>query len=206
MDFLQTTLKRTDSALSVVRTNPYISGVLTLVLILYAGLAAPALPSQVAKLFDNSVVKMSILVLIVMLVRNQDFSTALLVALAFMLSVNTLSHYRMFDMAAESASRSSPSVDAVAGPSQASCLYGPNSLLPEDNTAEAEFHSTGETHEVRLRGYRSKSNDVPILLPGGHGDADINAAVDVGYLKSDDAFPGYEGKAFASIGTEESQL
>ena len=90
MDVLTKSLTSIDTSISVVRTNPYIASVVTLFLILYAGLAAPALPASIAALFEHSTFKLLVMIMILYLVKNQDISTALLVSIGLSLSLNTL--------------------------------------------------------------------------------------------------------------------
>lgn len=76
--------------------SPIVSSVLRLVLILYGALAAPHLPDQVLKWFDNVPFRLLILFLIVY-TANKDPATALLIAVAFFVSVNTLAGKKPFE-------------------------------------------------------------------------------------------------------------
>ena len=89
-----------DSYLSVLHTNVYVSGVVTLFLVLYGAMAAPSLPVGLAALFENSLFKLLVLVL-VLVVRNYNPTMAVLVAIGFVISMQTLSKYRIFTMANE---------------------------------------------------------------------------------------------------------
>lgn len=91
-------LKTADSYLSVLHTNPYVYATLTIFLILYAGMAAPKLPPYIASLFENTIFKVLIMFLI-LAVRNYNPTVALLVAVGFLISMQTLSKYRIFTMA-----------------------------------------------------------------------------------------------------------
>ena len=93
-------LRIADSYLAVLHTNVYVSGVVTLFLVLYGAMAAPALPVGLASLFENSLFKLLILVL-VLVVRNYNPTMAVLVAIGFVISMQTLSKYRIFTMANE---------------------------------------------------------------------------------------------------------
>ena len=93
-------LKIADSYLSVLHTNAYVAGAVTLFLVLYGAMAAPALPPMIAMLFENPVFKMLILVL-VLIIRNYNPTMAVLIAIGFVISMQTLSKYRIFTMANE---------------------------------------------------------------------------------------------------------
>jgi hypothetical protein len=93
-------LATADKYLSILHTNPYVSGTVGLFLVMYAGLAAPQLPANIAALFENSIFKVAILSLVLIL-KNYNPSLSILVAVGFLVSMNTLSKYRIFAMATE---------------------------------------------------------------------------------------------------------
>jgi hypothetical protein len=97
---MNSVLKVADSYLSVLHTNVYVSGVVTLFLVLYGALAAPALPPIAARMFENQLFKFMILAL-VLVVRNYNPTMAMLIAVGFVISMQTLSKYRIFTMANE---------------------------------------------------------------------------------------------------------
>lgn len=76
--------------------QPYIAGLLRLVLILYGGLAAPHLPEPVLKWFDNVPFRIAFMALIIW-TANHDPATAILIALIFFVSINTLSGKKPFE-------------------------------------------------------------------------------------------------------------
>jgi len=94
MDLVQNSLGQVDMALNQVLSNPYVSAFLTMFVILYAALAAPKLPVQVAALFDYTVFKIFVLVMI-LFVYNYNRTVALVTAVAFFLSLQTLSRYKV---------------------------------------------------------------------------------------------------------------
>lgn len=69
--------------------NPYVSGALIVFLIVYAGMAAPRLPSYIANLFDYTAVKLLIFFLIAYL-SKKNATVALIAAIALMISIMTL--------------------------------------------------------------------------------------------------------------------
>jgi len=66
--------------------NPYAKNIIKMLLVLYAGLAAPRLPSFLASLFNNALFRIVILFLIAYL-GLKDTTIALLSAVAFTLSI-----------------------------------------------------------------------------------------------------------------------
>jgi hypothetical protein len=69
--------------------NPYVSGTLTLIIILYASLAAPKLPHKVAKLFGHNVFKM-LFCFLILYFSVKDVSFAILLSIALVISLQTL--------------------------------------------------------------------------------------------------------------------
>lgn len=89
MSFLSSYNDTFNDALSPLE-NPAVAGFLKLILVLYAGLAAPHLPDNVLKWFDFVPFKIFVLFLIVW-TGNNDPALSILVAVAFFMSMNVLS-------------------------------------------------------------------------------------------------------------------
>lgn len=81
-----------DSGLS----NKYVSTTLKVLIALYAAFAAPKLPKEMAMMLDNTIVRILIAVLIVF-VATKDSSMAILLSLAFILSLQTANKYKLLD-------------------------------------------------------------------------------------------------------------
>jgi hypothetical protein len=100
MDFLNQTFIRLDSVLNQAFTNPYVTAVVTLFIVLYAGMAAPDLPDFLTNLFDFALFKMLVLTLI-LLINNYSPTIAIVMAVGFFLSLQALSRFRLRQMAAD---------------------------------------------------------------------------------------------------------
>ena len=74
--------------------NPVISAGLRLVLLMYAGFAAPRLPNRFADLFDNSLFRVAILFLILW-TGSKDPTLSLLIVIGFTVSLNYLTNQRI---------------------------------------------------------------------------------------------------------------
>ena len=74
--------------------NPYVSGALTVFLIVYASMAAPKLPSYIASLFDYTLFKLFIFFLIVY-ISKRNATVALIAAIALMVSIMTLDRLKV---------------------------------------------------------------------------------------------------------------
>jgi hypothetical protein len=135
-----------------------ISNVLTAILILYAGLAAPALSRPVANLFDYSVVKISIVSLIVFLVKKQMNVLALLIAIGFVISLNTLNTH----LALEEMGSLTP-IGAMDDDT-------PYEKVTPGPVSTVTWSSNHEEVNLQLRGERYTHKNVKNLLPGGHDD------------------------------------
>lgn len=69
---------------------------LRLGLVLYAGLAAPALPPMLMNLFDMPLFRVAVLMMVVW-IGGVDPSTALMVAIGFIVSMNALAGRRLLE-------------------------------------------------------------------------------------------------------------
>lgn len=76
--------------------NVYVSTFLKVILVIYAAYAAPRLSRSTAKIFDSTIVRVLIAALIVYL-ATKDATIAILVALGFILSLQTAHHYNVID-------------------------------------------------------------------------------------------------------------
>ena len=74
--------------------NQYVTSALTLFLILYAGLIRPRLPDFLATLFENPFFRLLFLFLLAY-VSSRNSQVALIVAVAFMVTMHILSTQRM---------------------------------------------------------------------------------------------------------------
>ena len=76
--------------------NQYVNAALTVFLISYACLARPQLPSFLARLFESSLFRLVFLFLLAW-IASRDAQVALLVAVAFVITMNVLSEQRMVE-------------------------------------------------------------------------------------------------------------
>ncbi len=76
--------------------NKYVSTIIKVLIAIYAAFAAPQLTRQTAMFFDNVFVRIVIAVLIIYLATT-DASMAILVALAFILTLQTANKYKLID-------------------------------------------------------------------------------------------------------------
>jgi hypothetical protein len=100
MDTLQGYLNTLNFNLQQTLANPYVASLLLIFFIMYAGLAAPNLPAPIARLFDFTVFKILVLALI-LYINNFSPQIAIVVAVGFFLSLQTLSRSKVFDLAGE---------------------------------------------------------------------------------------------------------
>ncbi len=74
--------------------NKLVSSVLSFILVLYAGLVAPKLPENVAKILDNPAAKFIVFFLLAFL-SYKDPSVALIATIGVMITFQTISRYQM---------------------------------------------------------------------------------------------------------------
>lgn len=72
-----------------IKSNPYATAIIAIFTIAYAAIVAPKLPRPIAKLMDYTVVRIIILFLIAYM-ANSNPTAALMIAIAFLVSMNTL--------------------------------------------------------------------------------------------------------------------
>ena len=85
-----------NNAMSIVDNNKYLSTGLALFLVLYAVLAAPKLPTYIARLFDNTFFKIFIFFLIAYS-AHKDPTVAIIAAIGVMVSLHTLNRIKVGD-------------------------------------------------------------------------------------------------------------
>jgi len=78
--------------------NKVVSAVVTVVLVLYAGLAAPKLSPWFVSLFEHPIMK-ALVMFIILVVRNYNPTIALIAVIGFLLTLHTLSQFRTLTMA-----------------------------------------------------------------------------------------------------------
>lgn len=100
MDNIQQYLDTLNYGLQDALYNPYVASLVKIFFIMYAGMLAPKLPGAVAKLFDYTVFKILILALI-LYINNFSPDIAILVAVGFFISLQTLSRVKLFDFAGQ---------------------------------------------------------------------------------------------------------
>jgi hypothetical protein len=151
-----------DNALAVLRENNYVSGIVSLFLILYAGVAAPALPVAIASLFQSSVFKVLFFTLVLVLLRGQAVGIALLLSICFVVSLNTLNWYYRIGQAP---------VKNVTPMTHMSLAPGAREhTLVEPGTGEVNWGTSDGVNWVQIRGHLYGQRDIKNLLPGGHGN------------------------------------
>lgn len=175
--------KTLNGTLSVLRTNPYLFASINLFLILYASFAAPNLPANIAGMFENPIFKLLIMTLLMIFVHGRNWTTAILVAVGFTLSMMTLSRYRTSTLGQQLSSLGF-------GMDKHANSWGPNGQPVDGSTQEAHWGRKSGVNHIKLRGHHYSVKNEPNLLPGGHGKGT----------------PGYEPGLYASYGTPDSQL
>lgn len=93
MDTVNDFSRSVDNFLKNVYSNKTANAVIGLFLVLYAGLAAPKLPSSVAKIFGNPVFKFVFLFLIAYL-ASRNMSIAIITSVALAISMQTFSYHQ----------------------------------------------------------------------------------------------------------------
>jgi len=94
---LQSAISNTEFNLKEILTNPYARVSLRVFLGLYAAFAAPKLPKNVALLMDSTVIRIIFATLIVYIGFKEDPLTALMLAIVFVVTLQTADKYKLYD-------------------------------------------------------------------------------------------------------------
>jgi hypothetical protein len=182
-----------NNVMKVLKPNKFVSTGITLSLIMYAGIIAPSLPAKIAVLFGNSLFKFVYLMVVLLLVSQKQYTHAILAAVAFIVSLSTLSKYNTYTKAnSMSKGQSDPIADLA------------NSDVDVNAVSDitTNWHSSKGKSTVTLRGNDYDFDDGKNHLPGGHGVMNPNDLV-----QSQSVGPvGYQGGDYSTIGEHNSQL
>jgi len=96
-------------------TNEFASNALRLVLLMYAGLAAPRLPMAIDRLFSHAAFRVGVLAL-VLWTSNNDPSLSFALAMLFVVSMNTIAGRKPFETFFSGRLRSRPPASAQGMP------------------------------------------------------------------------------------------
>lgn len=88
------------SGVDRVLVNPYVMAIVKLTLTLYAVKIAPRLPSVVETMFENTYIKMFLLMLIIYL-SEKDFQFALILSVLYVIAVNVMSGRKVLESFSE---------------------------------------------------------------------------------------------------------
>ena len=93
----QSVIGNTELNLQQILTNPYTRVSLRVFLGLYAAFAAPKLPKNLALLMDSTVIRVIFATLIVYVGFKEDPLTALMLAIVFIITLQTADKYKLYD-------------------------------------------------------------------------------------------------------------
>jgi hypothetical protein len=84
---MENTLNNINDEFNAQLQNPYVSGILNVLLILYASLVAPELPDFM-KYFFNSIVGKIIVIALIGLTASKNINISILIAVGFIVTLN----------------------------------------------------------------------------------------------------------------------
>lgn len=217
MNVLNQVLRTADGYLSVLHTNKYVGAGVSLFLVLYAGLAAPSLPASVAALFENPLFKLAVLTL-VLVTKLYNVTISLLVAIGFVISMQTLSKYRIFTMANELSNVAGNVADVaqnvVGGVVDVAqnVVGGVVDAVSDVLTSNESFSESSESSEGESECDSSKPqpgnqmSHFPPAAAGAPGVASLPFAIGQQGPQGHQAVSGFAGNGLAPIGGPGSQL
>ena len=157
--------------------NQYVSAVLAIILIAYAGIAAPRLPESIANLFDYAIVKLVIFFLIAYMAQK-NATVAIIAAVGVLISLMTLSTYK-FNRELMTIVGNSDNLAKVTGTDDPSCNCGVYGCACNckfsgntcecgcNNNEEAVYENFTENDSSSVIGYEegSQYSDIEMALP-----------------------------------------
>jgi multisubunit Na+/H+ antiporter MnhF subunit len=133
-----------EEILESLRANSQVSTALTVALVVYLAALAPQLPPVLANMFESSLFKMLVLLALVALLYKENYVLAVIMAVAFLLSMNTVSRYRINALSQELTGMPSSkeySTDVELGPGNI-----------------ARWSNNGDTSSIQIRGHTYSHN------------------------------------------------
>lgn len=100
MDSINQMSSFVNKGVNLMNNNKILSSILAMFLVLYAAMAAPKLPKNIVKMFDNVVVKLVYMFLMAYLVSKNP-SVAIISAVGLLITIQTLSYYEASDSASQ---------------------------------------------------------------------------------------------------------
>ena len=95
-DLVGNVMNESENVLNRALDNPYINTAIKVFLGLYAAFAAPQLPKSLANLMDHTLVRIAFAFVIVFM-ATRDPSIAILIAVAFIVTLQTANKFRLYD-------------------------------------------------------------------------------------------------------------
>ena len=143
---ISTVISQTEGTINRALDNVYISTIIKVFIGLYAAFAAPKLPPSLVNLMDNVLVRIGFAFTIV-LVATRDPQIALMVAIAFIITLQTANKFRLINTSL-----------SVAAPGQSSWLPSAKDLVSEETPAE---NANVDLNEEALRPMEQQQELLP---------------------------------------------
>lgn len=139
-DMVKNVLSESETVLNRALDNPYISTAIKVFLGLYAAFAAPQLPKSLANLMDHTLVRIAFAFVIVFM-ATRDPSIALMIAVAFIITLQTANKFRLYDTSLSKSSAGQvswlPSVNQTNVSQESEVVVNNNDNLEVDDNATA---------------------------------------------------------------------
>jgi hypothetical protein len=193
----------TDNAIEKINSvleNQYVSGALTVFLIVYASMAAPKLPNYLTKLFDYTLTKLVVFFLIVYLMKR-NATVALVAAVALMVTIMALERVKFGKEMMEVVGKSDKKIKL--GDCSCDCTCGSiENIVPQTEEGHLVIKEVKQAvtngdlhpavaHAMAQSVVKKEIDNIPILeSTTKHGAVkmeEIAKAEETGLLNSDDA-------------------
>ena len=134
-NIIEPVVNASEKVLNRALDNVYISTAIKVFIGLYAAFAAPKLPPSLVNLMDNTLVRI-VFAFVIVLTATRDPSIAILIAIAFIITLQTANKYRLINTSL-----------SVSDPGESSWLPSAKEQMPEDED-EASSQDSQEQQDV----------------------------------------------------------
>ena len=132
-NIIEPVVNASEKVLNRALDNVYISTAIKVFIGLYAAFAAPKLPPTLVNLMDNTLVRI-IFAFVIVLTATRDPSIAILIAIAFIITLQTANKYRLINTSL-----------SVAEPGESSWLPSAKDEVPQEDESQEDESQVDES-------------------------------------------------------------
>tara|TARA_B100000963_G_C22630279_1_gene674588 strand:+ start:66 stop:740 length:675 start_codon:yes stop_codon:yes gene_type:complete len=147
-NIIEPVVNASEKVLNRALDNVYISTAIKVFIGLYAAFAAPKLPPTLVNLMDNTLVRI-IFAFVIVLTATRDPSIAILIAIAFIITLQTANKYRLINTSL-----------SVAEPGESSWLPSAKDEVPQEDESQEDVQEQQDMHDMHVMEQSMPSNNL----------------------------------------------